>query len=238
MLTATNAHKVPQEKSSSIAKAYGIAFAALLVLLALVATGANAKGLSSFEPKGFEPKGQVSGPGILPAFAIADFDGDHQADLARVNRTAGSGGYSIDLQLSTGYLRTIPLSAGRSGLSIEARDVDGDGDVDLVVRSQWLRQPVAVFLNDGHGSFSRAAPSLFPSAFAERSTGWAAGTNEDHSPVASFTQFSGEALYKGKTLADAEDPADLDRESGSRIPFKTSILRFAGRAPPLQFPAL
>jgi len=109
----------------------------------------------------------MTGPGSQ--FAIADFDGDLNPDLATVEAGGSKSGradYRIQLRLSSVGRQSILLTAPRGGLVIEARDVNGDHAVDLVLATAWSGQPVAVFLNDGHGSFSRAEPNAFPRAFA------------------------------------------------------------------------
>jgi hypothetical protein len=40
--------------------------------------------------------------------------------------------------------------------------VDGDGDLDLVVVSAWALAPVGVWINNGHGEFTRADPTAYP----------------------------------------------------------------------------
>src|SRR5208282_6370061 len=104
-----------------------------------------------------DPPATSFGPGLT--FAIADFDGDRRPDFAsiqaRQNR-CDSSDYSIQINLSEGGRRSIHLLAPIGGLVIEARDVDGDHTIDLVVSTAWSKQPVAIFLNDGHGTFSRA----------------------------------------------------------------------------------
>ena len=46
------------------------------------------------------------------------------------------------------------LSQEPNGLNIQAIDVDGDQDLDLVVTSRWSMQIIAVWINDGSGSFT------------------------------------------------------------------------------------
>jgi len=109
--------------------------------------------------------GPIFGP-RLP-FAAADLDGDNRPDLANVEtgaRVADGVRYQIQLQLSSTGTHAIEISGPLGGLAIEARDVNGDNAVDLVISSAYFGRPVAVLLNDGHGSFSQAEPSDFPAA--------------------------------------------------------------------------
>ena len=92
--------------------------------------------------------------------AVADLDGDHQPDLASgINTGHTSAGYSyrVDLDLSGNPDRKSfsVLSQEPNGLSIQAIDVDGDQDLDLVITSRWSMQPIGVWINDGSGSFTR-----------------------------------------------------------------------------------
>jgi hypothetical protein len=117
-----------------------------------------------------------SGPDLT--IAIADFDGDRRLDLASVrtgDNASGSSTYWIQFQFSASGRESVQLVAPAGGLGIEARDVNGDHTVDLIFTTAWLRQPVAILLNDGHGGFSRVEPAAFPAAFNESGTNWAAG---------------------------------------------------------------
>ena len=114
-----------------------------------------------------EPQITASGGGgqLLGHFLIADFDGDHKPDFATVNvdRTfIHLTNYSIHLQLSQGYDSAIGLTAPSGGLQLISRDVNGDDILDLVVRTAFDSNLVAVLLNDGHGNFTLAKPELFP----------------------------------------------------------------------------
>src|SRR5579862_2022033 len=113
-------------------------------------------------------KSPVSSVGLGQPFAIADFDGDLGPDLASVQTGRSDFShtdYWIQLHLTTTGHQSIQVVAGIGGLQIAARDVNGDHAVDLVLTSALLRQPVAIFLNDGHGNFTRVAPTTFPGAF-------------------------------------------------------------------------
>jgi hypothetical protein len=129
------------------------------------------------------------GPGLQ--FAIADFDGDHRPDIAYVPAGQGSPGnnsYCVDFQLSSKGRSCFHLLAPSGGLFVEARDVNGDHAIDLVVSTAWFRRPVAVLLNDGHGSFTAAIPAAFPDAFQQtvRTTFYAQQRAAD--PIGALTQ--------------------------------------------------
>lgn len=98
-------------------------------------------------------------------FAIGDFDGDRQPDLANVEIGHFSplqSRYWVSLQLSKGRQQTLGVTAPAGGLVLLARDVNGDRALDLVLVTTWRHDLVAVLLNDGEGNFSAADPRQFP----------------------------------------------------------------------------
>jgi hypothetical protein len=117
----------------------------------------------------------TAGSGASGSFAIEDFDGDHHPDIAKVQTaqtSAANSSYLVQVQLSANGQRSLQVEAPSGGLTIEARDVNGDNAVDLVLTTALRHQPVAVFLNDGHGSFLVAAPDAFPGAFHGSNRRW------------------------------------------------------------------
>lgn len=98
---------------------------------------------------------------IFPSagIAIADFDGDRLPDQAMVEVVRDATqftSYSIHLKLSGGAESQIRISAQAGGLQIYPRDINGDSQIDLIVRTEVGPQVVAVLLNDGHGHFRPA----------------------------------------------------------------------------------
>lgn len=183
--------------------------------------------------------GASAGPGLR--FAVADFDGDLRPDVANVQvgeSTSGTSSYGIQLQLSGAGRQFIQLVAPRGGLLIEARDVNGDRAIDLVLTTAWFRQPVAVLLNDGHGKFSRAEPTSFPGAFSKSGTNWLPSALPP-------TDIVGVPPEPG-TGIDAEDAEILhDRSLAGLIPPPSPgfpagrfLASSAGRAPPSAVPYL
>jgi hypothetical protein len=95
---------------------------------------------------------------------IADLDGDGRPDLAiaKIGHSGRQGSqYRLKVYLSQSGARSrldIPV---RDGMFFLARDIDGDGDLDLIVMGSWPPAPVAVWINDGHGRFSLTDPTAY-----------------------------------------------------------------------------
>lgn len=121
----------------------------------------------------------ASFPIVNSQFAIADFDGDRNPDLATVelepSGSQGSRVYSIRFRLTSGAAQVFGVTAPAGGLQIVAEDVNGDNALDLLVSTAWQHKAVAVLLNDGHGNFSFAKPELFPEAVQENGAQWSSG---------------------------------------------------------------
>jgi len=100
-------------------------------------------------------------------FAIADFDGDLQPDLAFICVVRGgtpTSEYTVDLKFSSGPKPAIGILGPAGGLEITLQDVNGDKFADLVLTSLLDSQFVTILLNDGKGNFTAAEPSAFPAA--------------------------------------------------------------------------
>lgn len=128
-------------------------------------------------------------------FAIADFDGDSQPDLATVQVgqvTASHARYWIHFQLSKGPRQFIGVTAPVGGLEIALRDVNGDRSLDLIVTTAWLNQLVAVLLNDGHGNFTLHDPASFPESVLGYETSCSPASVQVKDAAAVFTRASGD----------------------------------------------
>ena len=171
------------------------------------------------------------------SFSVADFDGDSRPDLASVQAGKSDSlrtDYWIQLQLSAAGRQTFRIVAPMGGIQIASRDVNGDNALDLVLTSARLRQPVAILLNDGRGTFSRVDPGAFPEAFSESNASW--GSTTDHA-----TDVVG---VPPQSRHDICSETDLFLYLRSRSGFTTSSdLRFGigsfltlhlGRAPPFE----
>ena len=203
----------------------------LLLLPALVSVSAVARADVQNPP--------VTSVGRGQQVAIADFDGDLSPDFASIQawpNSSGTTNYRIQLQLSAVGQQSIQLVAPSGGLLIEARDVNGDQAVDLVLATAWFNQPVAVLLNNGHGDFSRAAPAVFPGAFSESTTKWTSNSGQATDAIGVPPQ-SNAGIWPG-----ASDLPHGRSRSGSIPPsslwFHVSsfLISYAGRAPPSEVP--
>jgi hypothetical protein len=177
------------------------------------------------------------GPGL--SVSIADFDGDLKPDLASVQ--AGSGDFArtdywIQLQLSAAERQTFQIVAPTGGLQITSRDVNGDQALDLVLTTAWLRQPVAILLNNGHGIFSRVEPAVFPEAFSEPQSNWGSTTAPAIDAVGIPPQSREEICAETELFLQLRPQSRFAAGSQARFGIGPSLISHLGRAPPFAFP--
>ena len=171
-------------------------------------------------------------------FAVADFDGDlrpDQADVRIGQSTVSQTDYWIQFQLTAAERQMILVVAPSGGLEIAARDVNGDHAVDLVLTTVWLRRPVAILLNDGHGRFSQVDPSGFPRAFDDGQQRWQSSTQLPQPGVLGNPPQSRHGISSALACIQHIWPS-AGAVSRSRRGFLGSLFLIAhrGRAPPLQ----
>ena len=169
------------------------------------------------------------------SFAIADFDGDNRLDFATVQAGQGSSSassYWVELQLSTAGRRYIHLLAPAGGLTIEARDVNGDHAVDLVLTTALSRSPVAVLLNDGHGNFLRAEETAFPDAFERANNSLDSTSNREAPAVGTPPQSENGVSPEVSGLPYDPSLTNSTYSSDPGFAFRSFLLSQAERAPP------
>jgi hypothetical protein len=177
--------------------------------------------------------------GTGPQFAIADLDGDIRPDLASIQPgtvDSGATNYWIEVHLSTAGRESIHLFAPAGGLRIEARDVNGDHSVDLVLATAWFRQPVAILLNDGHGSFSQVDPARFPGTLADSTAGWTAPLLPTIDATGALPQSQSGACAQTTGSLHSRSPGRRISPSRSGYIVNSSPTSYAGRAPPSEVP--
>jgi hypothetical protein len=179
--------------------------------------------------------GRVTSAGSGLRFAIADFDGDLRPDLATIQAgrsVSGASSYWIQLQLTATGRQSIQVDAPVGGLSIEARDVNGDLAVDLVLTTIGFGRPVGVLLNDGHGRFSLTAATAFPGAFSTSKTNWVSSLNLATEALGVPSQ-SGASAYAWKSdFLRGCSPAKFIPPPAAGFPVSPFLFGQAGRAPP------
>ena len=168
-------------------------------------------------------------------FAIGDFDGDSQPDLATVQSgpDRSETRYWIRLEFGTGLRDAIGVNAPSGGLHIASRDVNGDHFLDLVVTTAWQHRPVAVLLNDGHGKFTLRDPALFPSAVLDFDLFWAPACRDLKDGVAAILTRNFSAGCAPRSRMTSEQTArELFASEDSPTSTLSAIASVFGRAPP------
>jgi hypothetical protein len=166
---------------------------------------------------------------------MADFTGDTRPDRATINlaRFDSHGAqYFIDVELTEGGHQSLSLSAPPVALFVTARDVTGDGTLDLVVRATSSRSIVAVFVNDGCGRFfnARTTESVPPAKYQ------LSPTNIQANQSGSTSLAVGQRSYQLTSDRTVERLVFVKQASTPSLhaPFLgiASLLSTSGRAPP------
>jgi hypothetical protein len=185
------------------------------------------------------PAGNVTAheTGIVPQFAIQDFDGDSKPDIATV--VEGLSGtvnnhYRVRFELSSGRSQNIDITAPVGGLDISSRDVNGDDFTDVIVTTARTNQPVAVLLNDGAGNFTASEPSAFPGAFHNSQHFWNGLADElrEASPAFLSRYFSSDLdATNGTSSLSVETRVFNVRPD--QLETRDADVSYLGRAPPI-----
>ena len=170
-------------------------------------------------------------------FAIADFDGDQQVDLATVQTGMGASSqsrYWIRFELTSGNRQMFGVTGPAGGVQISPRDVNGDHALDLVVSTAWLNQTIAILLNDGHGNFTLADPNAFPDAAPSPQTEWSSEKAQIYEIAAIRpSRSSAKVCAMCASAFLSADHAELRPLSTIRLRRMQLEFGCAGRAPPL-----
>ena len=220
--------KTLRQSSPSWSRTGYAALAFLCATLGLAPCANSAPGVSG--------SWRSSSPRVPFQFAIADFDGDRQPDLATIHVVQSNTSdthYWIAFQLSGGSRQALGITAPTGGLQVTSRDVNGDDFLDVVVTTAWTNLPVAVLLNDGRGNFKASDPSAFPAAFQTSNESWTCVTEEMKDSVALLLSryLTGDG-EEASRVSSPRDVARLPTSWASDISTLIPIVSFLGRAPP------
>jgi hypothetical protein len=183
------------------------------------------------------PRWHAVSSGPYQSFSIADFDEDSRPDLAGVQRgkTNGRGAdYLVQVQLSAAGRQTFQIVAPMGSVQIASRDVNGDNVLDLVLTSTWAKQPVAILLNDGRGSFSRVDPATFPEAFNESQPSWGCNTDHERDVVGVPPQSREDICSQIDFFRYVRSRSHFAAISDSQFGIGSFLASHSGRAPPFE----
>jgi hypothetical protein len=173
--------------------------------------------------------------GLTLGFSMADFTGDTHPDLATVDLNgfdSNSAKYVIEIQLTEGGHQLLPLRAPFGGLIVTAKDVTGDGNLDLVVQAARSHILVAVFLNDGYGHFTAAAPSSFKIALRETTSDRKVTTRNFYVSATLVSLRSTTACFPGRSVRNPQNKSDSSCSATNEVARHRFVLFALDRAPP------
>jgi len=203
-------------------------FLALVFSASLFGAAVAAAGVSHWPSASF---------GAYQSFSVADFDEDSKPDLASIqpgNSNGRSTDYWVDLQLSAGGRQTFRVVAPLGNVQIASRDVNGDNVPDLVLTRIWTAQPVAILLNDGHGTFSKVDPEAFPEAFRECRATWRSKADHKTDVVGIPSQSRDDLSSETGSYLFLRPGSRVVYSSDSRLTFLLFLISHSSRAPPFE----
>lgn len=234
-LAAIMKFRIPQFGTSTGANAgsatvYLGKWIVLLLFCAVFCFGTRGTGLSAHRVEAFAH--------VAPSathFAIADFDGDNRPDLATVETgliDASHARYWIGFRMSAGVRQTIGVNAPIGGLEIASRDVNGDNIVDLVVSTAWLKSPIAVLVNDGHGNFTIRDPAAFSSALIDPNRTLDSPSRQNPDAALVISAGSSDDFVASEQTAAIRNTSEKIFAHNSLCSVFPLVVRSSGRAPP------
>jgi hypothetical protein len=173
--------------------------------------------------------------GLMLGFSMADFTGDTHPDLATVDLNgldSNSARYVIEIQLTEGGHQLLPLRAPFGGLVVTAKDVTGDGNLDLVVRAAWSHVLVAVFLNDGQGHFTAAKPTAFNIALRETTSDRKVTTRKFYFSAMLVSLRSSTACLQSRSVRNPQDQSGSLCSATNDVAVHRFVPFTSDRAPP------
>ena len=159
--------------------------------------------------------------------AFADFDGDHRLDLATLTWVGRNKSLEIFLsRTNAGTLVHFSTQSTECG-SLFTKDIDNDGDNDLVWTDLLHPDDVVVWLDDGAGCLERGCPDEHAAEFV-LTDGPVCGDSKDaHQDFAFSTRRDpSTALPRAQTTNDFDRITEFREKSPRR-----SIVPFAFRIP-------
>jgi hypothetical protein len=147
---------LPHKKQGWISSWKTRDFACFAVCLCLGVISLAARASAQFETRGAFSTHAYS---FVENFAVGDFNGDGNPDLAVVSECCPGGGVSIFLGNGDGTFQPpVNYPAGDGPSSVVAVDLNGDGNLDLVVANRQGRR-LTVLLGNGDGTFRQGPQS-------------------------------------------------------------------------------
>jgi hypothetical protein len=148
-------------------KARSLIFRFVLVMLALAVPSLWAQdGLSGAVSRLGKSADLLHSP-FEQRLVAADFDNDQKPDGAVLfdgGQFHGQKSFRIELHVSGGNDTELSFESNEPALAISALDVNQDGSPDIVVEQPFTHKRLHVWLNDGHGTFSKARVEDFQSS--------------------------------------------------------------------------